>query len=233
DDPTPTKAAPTVPGPKPATQTPNYDNDEANENLARAMQLILDARGRVLTLSEQRMILPQISALAHSQMITPFDLAPVIGWNSTLAHPLCVALITASSSSTQEGTGTGHLEEEEDGETGMSPFLEVLTTLPPTLATFDLMGREVRDLIKARVLGPFVSGCIRWLEDAEREERGGSDRGVVGVVNLCRFYHSLIKLSIVSPEDDEEVVEMKQFSLRYSRLQEANGLFRVLAVGGV
>ncbi|KAL0576991.1 hypothetical protein V5O48_005001 [Marasmius crinis-equi] len=35
---------------------------------------------------------------------------------------------------------TGHLDQEE-GMLAMSLFLEVLTTLPPTLAMFDLMGR--------------------------------------------------------------------------------------------
>ncbi|KAJ8075496.1 hypothetical protein PM082_021126 [Marasmius tenuissimus] len=216
--------------------------DAENERVAKAMQLILDARDRVLTLSEQRVVVPMITQLASSQMITPFDLAPIISCNPTLAHPLCVALIARGGGgwNTIDGEDTEHLS-------FPSPFLEVLTTLPPTLATFDLMGRLLRDatpadgygtvadLTKAEVLGKFVSQCVSWLENAEKEEMEGlisDDRVVKGVQNLCRFYHSLIKLSIVDPEAEDFSIEIKQFSLRYSRYEEANALFRALATGG-
>ncbi|KAG7086048.1 hypothetical protein E1B28_003569 [Marasmius oreades] len=223
------------------------DEDTENDRVAEAMQLLLDGRGRVLTLSEQRIVLPMIPQLASSQMITPLDLAPIISCNPTIAYPLCVALIApdpALRAKSNEGeefdTDTYHL-------LFPSPFLEVLTILPPTLASFDLMGRLLRDftpadgsltvaeLVKDEVLGRFVSQSISWLENAEREEREGlisDDRVVKGVQNLCRFYHSLIKMSIVDPDVGDYSIEMKQFSLRNSRFEEANALYRALATGG-
>ncbi|KAF9259000.1 hypothetical protein L218DRAFT_700663 [Marasmius fiardii PR-910] len=224
------------------------DEDAENDRVAQAMQLLLDGRGRVLTLSEQRVLLPIIPQLASSQMITPLDLAPIISCNSAIAYPLCVALIAPS----HEAAGIAS-EGEDDPDVDIkhlffpSPFLEVLTTLPPNLATFDLMGRLLRDttpadsfgtvgeLVKDEVLGRFISQSISWLENAEREEREGlisDDRVVKGVQNLCRFYNSLIKLSIVDPDVGDYSIEMKQFSLRNSRFEEANALYRVLATGG-
>lgn len=48
---------------------------------------------------------------------------------------------------------------------------------------------------------------------------------------LCRFYHSLIKLSIVDAAMDADTAEMAHFSLRNARFEEANSLYRVLATG--
>lgn len=48
---------------------------------------------------------------------------------------------------------------------------------------------------------------------------------------LCRFYNSLIKLSIVDPASDADSAEMAHFTLRNSRFEEANALYRVLAMG--
>ena len=49
---------------------------------------------------------------------------------------------------------------------------------------------------------------------------------------LCRFYHSLIKLGIVDPADEVGSAEMMHFSLRNARYEEANAVYRVLAMGG-
>jgi hypothetical protein len=48
---------------------------------------------------------------------------------------------------------------------------------------------------------------------------------------LCRFYNSLIKLGIVDPSSDTDSAEMAHFSLRNARFEEANALYRVLAMG--
>ena len=46
---------------------------------------------------------------------------------------------------------------------------------------------------------------------------------------LCRFYHSLIKLGIVDPTSDAAATEMAHFSLHHSRYEDANALYRLLA----
>ncbi|KAK0200549.1 hypothetical protein DFS33DRAFT_1362445 [Desarmillaria ectypa] len=207
------------------------EEDAANESIAHAMKLLLDARERVLTLSEQRAVTPSIRALASSQMITPLDLAPIITNNPNLAHPLFVALLST-------GPSESNLP---------SPFLDILPSLPPTLPSFDLMGRLLReptmsangsitiaDLVRTEVLGRFVHECINWLDQAELQEKEGlvsDDRFAKGVQNLCRFYTSLIKLSLVDAALDADTAEMAHFSLRHSRFEEANHLYRVLATG--
>jgi len=92
----------------------------------------------------------------------------------------------------------------------------------------------VADVVRAEALGGFVHEGIRWLENAEREEREGlisDDRFAKGVQNLCRFYNSLIKYRIVDPSSDTDSTEMMHFSLRHSRFEDANALYRGLATG--
>ncbi|PPQ78568.1 hypothetical protein CVT25_011779 [Psilocybe cyanescens] len=208
----------------------NFDEDRKNERLIHAMKLLLAARDRVLSLSEQRMLAPIIPDLANTSIITSIDLAPIIAHNPIIAHPLLVALLT-------------HPNPEKNNPL---PFLDVIPFLPPTLATFDLFGRLLRDqtrvtvqgystvadLVLIEVLARFVHECINWLDRAEREEREGNisdDRFAKGVQNLCRFYNSLIKLSIVDPTADADSTEMAHFSLRNARFEEANTLYRVIA----
>lgn len=129
---------------------------------------------------------PIISDLASSQFITSLDLTPIIAHNPTIAHPLLVALLT-------------NVNPEKNSP---RPFLDILPFLPPTLATFDLYGRLLRDqtrvtvqgystvadLVLMEVLGRFIHECINWLDRAEREERQGNisdDRFVKGVQNVC------------------------------------------------
>ncbi|KAL1703995.1 hypothetical protein EV121DRAFT_280696 [Schizophyllum commune] len=203
--------------------------DAANDAaLAHAMQLFVAARERVLTLSEQRQILPQIPALAASGIVTTPDLPPLVQYNPVVAHPLLVTLLTSSDSPIP------------------SPVLDVLPTLAPRLQTLDLMGRLLRDttptsierdaltvgeLVRAEVLDRFVHEAIEYLDAVEREATG-DDRHAQGVVHLCRFYHSLIKLGIVDPADEVGSAEMMHFSLRNARYEEANAVYRVLAMGG-
>ncbi|KAG6887346.1 hypothetical protein C0992_012775 [Termitomyces sp. T32_za158] len=205
--------------------------DRQNDRIAQAMKLLLIARERVLTLSEQRVLNPLIPELAVSGMIASLDLSAIISNNPMLAHPLFVGLL--------DGANNDH--------NLPAPFLEVLPYLPPSLSTFDLLGRLLRDqtsimngvytvasLVRSEVLGRFIHECINWLERAETEEREGlisDDRFAKGVQNLCRFYHSLIKLGIVDPASDADSTEMAHFSLRNARLEDANALYRVLAIG--
>ena len=51
------------------------------------------------------------------------------------------------------------------------------------------------------------------------------------MIQLCRFYNSLIKLRIVDPASDADSAEMAHFSLQNARFEEANALYRVLAMG--
>jgi hypothetical protein len=205
-------------------------------NVALAMQLLLAARERVLTLSEQRILNPMIPQLTSPPMITSLDLSPLISHNPTLAHPLFVALLTTSSASDSASVPRPP---------GLSTWIDVLPFLPPTLPTFDLLGRLLRDhspvgnttvadLVHAEALGRFIHESINWLDRAEKEEREGlisDDRFPKGVQNLCRFYNSLIKLSIVDPTSDADSAEMAHFSLRNARFEEAQRCWVTLAMG--
>ncbi|KDQ50785.1 hypothetical protein JAAARDRAFT_141358 [Jaapia argillacea MUCL 33604] len=213
------------------------EEDEKNETVSHAMSLLLVARERVLTLSEQRFLNPLIRELTSPPILTSVDLPPLISFNPTLAHPILVALLAnAPSTANPQGPFT---------------YLDVLQQLPPTLPTFDIFGRLLRDetpitdvttggkttiadLVRSEALGGFIHESIEWLEKAEREEREGlisDDRFSKGVQNLCRFYNSLIKFSIVDPSSDADSAEMMHFTLRNSRFEDANLLYRHLAMG--
>lgn len=127
---------------------------------------------------------PLIPELASSQMIVSLDLASIISHNPPLAHPLFVGLLNS-----------------ENPEHNLpSPFLDILPYLPPTLPTFDLLGRLLRDptpvgnglfavadIVRAEVLGRFTHECINWLDRAEIQEREGlvsDDRFAKGVQNV-------------------------------------------------
>jgi hypothetical protein len=217
---------PDLSSPSPIT----FEEDRKNERLVHAMKLLLAARERVLSLSEQRTLMPLITEIANSNFITTIDLTPIIATNPTIAHPLLVALLTNPVPDNNNPR----------------PFLDILPFLPPTLATFDLYGRllqdqtrvtvhgysTVADLVLMEVLGRFIHESINWLDRAEREGNEGNvsdDRFSKGVRNLCRFYGSLIKLSVVDPTCDADSTEMAHFSLRNARFEEANSLYRLIA----
>lgn len=171
------------------------------------MSLLLAARERVLTLSEQRvgllllpnafrtdmwlqLLIPAIPQLISPPMITSLDLSPLISNNPTLAHPAVVALLTQPPSKLNS--------------VGLSAYLDVLKHMPPTLSSFDLLGRLLRDpteirdfttggrttvadLTRVEVLGRFIHESINWLDNADREEREGlvsDDRYAKGVQNV-------------------------------------------------
>lgn len=200
-------------------------------------------------------VLPMIPRLTSPPVITSVDLSSILTTNPALGHPLVTSLLTS------------------DIETGPEPYLAVLGCLPPTLPSFDLIGRLLRDsttvadittggkttiadLVRTEVLGWFIHECVVWLDCAEQDEREGNisdDRFAKGVQNvrrplipflrflaanvcatgqqLCRFYNSLIKLSLVDPASDADSAEMAHFTLRNSRFEDANALYRVLAMG--
>jgi len=110
----------------------------------------------------------------------------------------------------------------------------------------------VGEAIKSETLGYFLHECISWLDIAEAEERQGLvsedifAKGVQNVGNLfpqtpsiakplqlCRFYYSLIKLSILNPAapDGIDNIEMVHFTLRNSRFEDATALYRILVTG--
>lgn len=219
----------------PATETKiTREIDRENERIAQAMKLVLAARDRALTLTEQRTLTPLIPHLTSPTMITSVDLPPIVSYNPNLAYQLVATLLMALPNNLAQD---------------ISVYLDALTLLPPTLPSFDLLGRLLRntsaipdystggkttiaDIVRSEVLGRFIHESIKWLDNAERDEHEGlvsDDRFAKGVQNLCRFYSSLLKLSIVDAASDADSTEMSHFTLRHSRFEEANALYCILA----
>ena len=195
------------------------EEDERTQLLSEGLKLLLASRERVLTLSEQRVglvLFPYLIAVAEllAQLLGPLipqltspsvlislDLPPIIAYNPTVATPLLVSLLTLPPS---DSSGA---------------FLDVLTQLSPTLPTFDVIGRLLRDttpatdsitggkvtvadIVRMEVLGPLIHQCILWLDRAEREERDGlisDDRFAKGVQNVrtCSFSCTIQSLTSV------------------------------------
>jgi len=200
-----------------------------------------------------QILIPSIPSLTSPPVITSMDLPPIVAHNPNVAYSLVLALLTAAPLN-------AHPQ-------GSYVYLDALKQLPPTLPSFDLLARllqdtttltdfatggktTVTDVVRLEVLGRFIHEGIKWLENAEREERDGlisDDRFAKGVQNvrvlvqlitcadmvaqLCRFYTSLMRLSIVDPASDSDATEMVHFTLRNSRFEEANALYRLLAAG--
>ena len=118
------------------------------------------------------------------------DLPPIVAHNPNVAYSLVLALLTAAPLNAHPH--------------GSSVYLDALKQLPPTLPSFDLLARllqdtttltdfatggktTVTDVVRLEVLGRFIHEGIRWLENAEREERDGlisDDRFAKGVQNV-------------------------------------------------
>lgn len=146
-------------------------------------------------------------------MITSMDLGPIIRHNPTLGGAICVQVLSAG------GPTPESREVEVDPDVQMAAregCVSVLSSLPPTLSSFDLFGRLLRDdtpvqqvqgqfgttrggretvgdVVRIYALGAFLQNCIAWIEHASAEERrgegGGDDRVVQGVANV-RFVPS-------------------------------------------
>ncbi|KAF6749885.1 hypothetical protein DFP72DRAFT_911972 [Ephemerocybe angulata] len=214
----------------------SLERDKQNERQMFAVKLLLHARERVLNLSEQRTLLPLLPEVASSRLVTSIDIAPIVAYNPSIAHPLFVSLVSNPIPENNRPM----------------PFVEVLPYLPPTLPTFDLFGRLLRDptritvdtvegystvadLVRIRVLGLFIQQSIHWIEQAERDQMEGKisdDRWEKGLQHLCRFFLSLIKLQIVDPSSDTDCAEICSFCLHYARFEEANTLYRVIMMSG-
>ncbi|KZS95385.1 hypothetical protein SISNIDRAFT_483622 [Sistotremastrum niveocremeum HHB9708] len=203
------------------------------EGTSKAISLLLSARSRVLTLSEQRILRPHLQSLVHPLPILKApDLPALITHNPMIAHPFLVWILQSSMP-----------------QAAQKEYVDEIKSLPPTLSSFDFIGRlvmdqtplgsveatyYVADVIVINVLAGFVHGCIEWIEREEREiEMTGKidDKLEKAIINLCRFYSSLVKSSVIDVSDDDEITEMKHFALQNSRFEEANTLFRVLAKG--
>lgn len=122
--------------------------------------------------------------MTSTPLITSHDLPPLIAHNPTLAHPILTALLS---------------------QPVIDTYISVLRHLPPTLPTFDLLGRLLRDptviidettrgrtaiadLVRNEVLGWFLHESMLWLDRAEEEEQAGTisdDRFAKGVQNVC------------------------------------------------
>ena len=134
-------------------------------------------------------MLPLIPKLTTPPVISSVDLPSILAANPALGHPLVTSLLLS------------------DVETGPEPYLDVLRRLPPTLPSFDLIGRLLRDstaitdastggmttiadLVRTEVLGWFIHECVMWLDRAEQDEREGNisdDRFAKGVQNVRLF----------------------------------------------
>ena len=116
------------------------------------------------------------------------DLPFIVANNPNIAYQLFLALLTTANAQSQ----------------GPYPYLDVLTKLPPTLPTFDLLARLLQDtsividpttvgktttadIVRVEVVGRFIHESIKWLDNAEKEEREGlvsDDRFAKGVQNV-------------------------------------------------
>lgn len=123
-------------------------------------------------------------------MLISIDLPPIVAHNPAIATPIVVSLLTLPPSDATVA------------------YRDVLAQLPPTLQTFDVIGRllhdatpstdsitggkaTVADVVRMEVLGPFIHQCILWLDRAEREELEGlisDDRFAKGVQNVIFFF---------------------------------------------
>jgi hypothetical protein len=130
-----------------------------------------------------KFLLPLISKLPLSS--ASIDIQSLTSHNAALGHPLFSALLKASADPTL--------------------YLVALAALPPSLPSYDLLGRLLQDpspilaprssahttvaeLVRTEVLGQFTHEAIEWLERADREEQEGivsDDRFAKGVKNVC------------------------------------------------
>ena len=49
---------------------------------------------------------------------------------------------------------------------------------------------------------------------------------------MCRFYVSLVNRGIIDLASDADTAEMKHFALRNARMEDANALYRLIAMNG-
>ncbi|KAF9514399.1 hypothetical protein BS47DRAFT_1485122 [Hydnum rufescens UP504] len=195
------------------------------------------AQSRVITLSEQRIILSGLSKIPPPTLrsfLGPETLASLTTWNIRIATPIISHLLQSP-------------ESHPGPDTVREPYLAALCQLHPTLnswSTFKwaLPSSELRRLIRYRVIDTFISNALQIIEANERENPGDvDDEGptVRAVQLLCKFVRSVLRsdslsMSSTGAEETETFrggldVELTNFALSHSRLTEANALYRLLA----
>lgn len=211
------------------TRGPQSSTDE----LARAVNLILCAGSRVLTLSEQRIVKSHLLSLVLPvPLLEAHDLPALVSHNPGIAHQLIAQLIVS------------HEDQRPN-------YMAVLGSLSPILPAFDVMGRLLKDsrelqmagghqfavgaVVRLEALNQFLHSCVEWIDRREsqslEQENGNMDDSLEKATeNLCRFYKSLINAGLIDTTSDIETIEMTNFALQHSRLEEANALYRILAV---
>lgn len=162
-------------------------------------------------------LIPKLTA--PPAVITSIDLGGMISNNSALAYLAVVGLLSNAPTSSPPSippNGQGNPNENGNGIPLLS-YLEVLRHLPPTLPSFDLFGRllkdrtvvpditiqqpsglpvgggntTIADLVRLEVLGWFIHSCVDWLDRWDEEERSGGrfDGGFgIGVRNVSVIY---------------------------------------------
>lgn len=121
-----------------------------------------------------------LSNLSLHTLIDGHNLPALVANNPVLGHPLVVSLMKIPADSSVVGLALEpHTE-----------ILETLQQLPPTLPSFDILGRLLRDgtiipagfmkgtttvadLVRTDVLGGFILNAIDWIERAEKESSQG------------------------------------------------------------
>ncbi|KAJ7462458.1 hypothetical protein FB451DRAFT_1404257 [Mycena latifolia] len=193
-------------------------NTAQEEDVAHATRLFLAARTRILSLAEQRQLAPHLHALAASEpmLLALPDLAPLAAHNPTIAVAILRAHLTrpTASASSESAAANGSCLP-----APRAAYLSAHVRLPPTLPTFNVLGRLLRD----------PDRTISALSDSMGpRKRSGREGLAMGMMHLCRFYTSLIKLGLVDLADDADTVAMAHFSLQNARVVEANALYRLL-----
>ncbi|KAI5119255.1 hypothetical protein M0805_007258 [Coniferiporia weirii] len=116
-------------------------DDYKSDLVERGMRLLIVACQRVLTLSEQRIVALSLPHFTPHSLIALHSLPPLLALNPALGHPLIVSLLSGSLSSSP------------DAYFSRSDVLDVLRQLPPTLPSFDVIGRLLHDPTSILALG--------------------------------------------------------------------------------
>ncbi|KIJ27042.1 hypothetical protein M422DRAFT_55233 [Sphaerobolus stellatus SS14] len=111
---------------------------------AHAIQLFIDARNRVLSLSERRVLQPHLPALTQPLCILqPCDVPALVMKNPDVARSVLSVLLDREDSAPQQGSPAGGSKGEGNAK---QDFLNALKTLPPLRQSFDVIGGLIAPL---------------------------------------------------------------------------------------
>ena len=160
------------------------------------------------------MLTPLIPTLTSSPtIVTSLDLGGMIANNTTIAYLVVVSLLSHPPLQTNPANGTIRATsiggkangEEESHLESIVGYLEVLRHLPPTLPSFDLMGRLLKD---GRVIPDYsgggtnleLSGGSDYMGSTRTGSGGGCDEGgnttiadLISLEVLGWFIHSCVE----------------------------------------